>query len=217
MKGLLIKDFKLMKAQKNFFVVFLVICVAMLAATEDAVFAIGFLGFGGALFTLSSISYDEFENGNAFLFSLPITRKKYVGEKYGFGLIMGSCGWLLGVIVTGIFSMAKGKSGLMNELPSMVVLLSVVMIMLALMIPVHLKFGGERGRIVILAVVGVIVVLGFFAGRLQKTLGIDLSGPLSWLSSLDESVLAPAALLASFAILLLSCALSCRIMLKKEF
>ena len=36
---------------------------------------------------MSSISYDEFDNGNAFLFSLPITRKDYVLEKYIFGSV----------------------------------------------------------------------------------------------------------------------------------
>ena len=56
-------------------------------------FAIGFLTFVMSLFSVSSISYDEFDNGNAFLFSLPITRTTYVVEKYCFGLILGLSAW----------------------------------------------------------------------------------------------------------------------------
>ena len=73
MKGLLIKDFKLLKGQKNFFMAITAISIIMIIVSPGTSFPIGFLGFVGALFSLSSISYDEFDNGNAFLFSLPIT------------------------------------------------------------------------------------------------------------------------------------------------
>ena len=64
MRGLLIKDFKLMKGQKNFFIITLVAGVGMAAFMDDASFVIGYMTFLGAMFTLSSISYDEFDNGN---------------------------------------------------------------------------------------------------------------------------------------------------------
>lgn len=48
---------------------------------------------------MSTISYDEFDNGNAFLFSMPITRKSYTVEKYAFGLIFGMVFWLLATVI----------------------------------------------------------------------------------------------------------------------
>ena len=93
MKGLLIKDFRLMKVQKSFFLLIAVIGVWGTLLSEDVTFAIGFLTFVMSLFSVSSISYDEFDNGNAFLFSLPITRTTYVVEKYCFGLILGLSAW----------------------------------------------------------------------------------------------------------------------------
>ena len=100
MKGLLIKDFKLLKGQKNFFMAITAISIIMIIVSPGTSFPIGFLGFVGALFSLSSISYDEFDNGNAFLFSLPITRKDYVLEKYIFGLISGIMSLLLGTVIS---------------------------------------------------------------------------------------------------------------------
>ena len=88
MKGLLIKDFKLLKMQKNFFVVMIIISVGLALFSEDLSFPIGFSTFVFSLFSLSSISYDEFDNGSPFLFSLPITRADYAAEKYAFGLIL---------------------------------------------------------------------------------------------------------------------------------
>ncbi len=58
---------------------------------------IGFATF--PLFTLSTISYDEFDNGNAFLFSLPITRAGYVVEKYCFALILALSAWTISTLL----------------------------------------------------------------------------------------------------------------------
>ncbi len=60
MKGLLIKDFKLLKGQKNFFMAITAISIIMIIVSPGTSFPIGLLGFVGALFSLSSISYHEF-------------------------------------------------------------------------------------------------------------------------------------------------------------
>ena len=73
MKGLLIKDFKLMKMQKNFFIMIVVISFVVSLLTEDVTFMLGFISFITSLFTISTISYDEFDNGNAFSNSAPLT------------------------------------------------------------------------------------------------------------------------------------------------
>lgn len=217
MKGLLIKDFKLMKAQKNFFAVIVIVCFILIAAMEEATFAIGFLGFAGALFTLSSISYDEFDNGNAFLFSLPITRKTYVLEKYCFGLIASSCACLFGVIISILFTVVNNSGEFLEQVLSAIVLFSVVVIMLAIMLPIDLKFGGEKGRIVILAIVGIICVVGILAGRIQNALKADVSSAINRLSAMDERVFLVAAVAIALVLLELSYRISCRIICKKEF
>ena len=84
MKGLLIKDFRLMKVQKNFLTLITVIGVFMALFSENVSYTIGFISFIFSLFSISSISYAELDNGNDFLFSLPFTRKTYTIEKYCF-------------------------------------------------------------------------------------------------------------------------------------
>ena len=70
MKGLLIKDLRLLGGQKTFFGALIVIAAGMTLFTEDTTFAVGFLALVASMFSLSSISYDEMDNGNAFLFCL---------------------------------------------------------------------------------------------------------------------------------------------------
>ena len=88
MKGLLIKDFSLLKNQKNFFILVFVMAgfltIANGAESSPATFVLPYVGFVSSFFVLSTISYDEYDNGNAFLFTLPFERKVYVVEKYVF-------------------------------------------------------------------------------------------------------------------------------------
>ena len=95
MKGLFVKDLKLMMLQKNFLLLILAIVIGMMIFTDDVVFPLGFLSFIVSLFTVSTISYDDFDNRNAFLFTLPITRNNYVIEKYSLGLLFGCIAWIL--------------------------------------------------------------------------------------------------------------------------
>ena len=153
MKGLLIKDFKLLKGQKNFFMTITAISIIMIIVSPGTSFPIGFLGFVGALFSLSSISYDEFDNGNAFLFSLPITRKDYVLEKYIFGLISGIMFLLLGTVIS-LVVIGITKTGSFNEIfLTAGSLFPTILLILSIMLPFILKFGGEKGRIAIIGVI----------------------------------------------------------------
>ena len=66
MKGLLIKDFKLMKNQKNFLFVIFIGATASMLLSGFSSFLMGYFPFICSFFVLSTISYDEFDNGNAF-------------------------------------------------------------------------------------------------------------------------------------------------------
>ena len=174
MKGLLIKDFKLLKGQKNFFMAITAISIIMIIVSPGTSFPIGFLGFVGALFSLSSISYDEFDNGNAFLFSLPITRKDYVLEKYIFGLISGIMFLLLGTVIS-LVAIGITKTGSFNEIfLTAGSLFPTILLILSIMLPFILKFGGEKGRIAIIGVMGFIFVIGLLLIKTTEYLGIDL-------------------------------------------
>ncbi len=48
---------------------------------QPAQIIVGYCTMFGMLFTVNTISYDEFDHGYLFLFTLPVTRKDYVLEK----------------------------------------------------------------------------------------------------------------------------------------
>ena len=217
MKGLLIKDFKLLKGQKNFFMAIVAISLIMIITSPGTSFPIGFLGFVGSLFSLSSISYDEFDNGNAFLFSLPITRKDYVLEKYIFGLISGITSLLLETVIS-LIAIGIAKTGSFNEIfITAGSLFPTILLILSIMLPFILKFGGEKGRVAIIGVMGFIFVIGLLIIKATEFMGIDLYALLKKLPQFEPLVYIILFLLLSVVILGISYLISLTILKKKEF
>ena len=107
MKGLFVKDIELMKQQKQFFILVVVMGVILnLTGSGSVSFATGYFTFVTAIFAITTISYDEFDNGLAFLMTLPVTRKQYVAEKYLLGAGLTAAAWgieaITGVICKGV-------------------------------------------------------------------------------------------------------------------
>ena len=216
MKGLFIKDFKLMKMQRNFFFVIIAISVGMALFSDDSSFVIGFFPFVLSLFTLSTISYDEFDNGNAFLFTLPVSRTDYVVEKYGLALLLGGGAWVLAMIFSAVSGIWKGTAAVLDITMSALMILPALIALQAVMIPFQLKFGGEKGRIALLGALGGLCMLGIAAAKAAQMFGIPIEDMIDRLPIVSMGVMA-AALIAGAAILLLvSMKISIRIMKNKE-
>lgn len=142
MKGLLIKDFLLMKNYKQVMLFMLVIGIFL--GMNDISFAAGYILIFVSILSMSTITYDEANHGLKTLFSLPISKSDYVKEKYLFSLIITGIGFVF-VTILGCFR----KSGFMETL----VILSTALLLLALSLPFQLKEGNEKGRIVLFVVV----------------------------------------------------------------
>lgn len=216
MRALFEKDLRLILIRKSTLVIFLVIGVIFTWSFSSS-FSGAYLTMLGTMLALSTISYDDSDNCMAFLFTLPCTRKQYVLEKYlfvyGFSFLAGLVGLVI-IIATGI---VQGNpvngivlvEALASEIP-------ILVITGGLMIPLQLKFGPEKSRIVLIAIIGIIMISGYLAGKsagLRQMLG-------NMENSLDAC--SPASLLLILLIVLLllsvvSILITSRIMEKKEY
>lgn len=217
MKGLLIKDFRLMKGQKNFFFVIVVISVGMAAFSEDLSFMMSFLPFVLSLFTLSTISYDEFDNGNAFLFTLPVSRAGYTIEKYCLALPLGGGAWVLSVLLAMGDVILRETASLSETVMMAAMMLPPLIVIQAVMIPFQLKFGGEKGRIALIGVFGLLSVIGIAAVKAARMFGIDIEDMLGILSAASMGTIVAALMVIAVILLLISVKISISIMKNKEF
>lgn len=218
MKGLLIKDCRLLMRQKNFFLILVIVGLGTMATSDEPGFFIGYLSFVFPMFVLSTISYDEFDNGNAFLFSLPITRTEYVREKYVFGIVTGMAAWLSAVIVTTVYQLIVLPGFEVSEwILASIAIIGGIVFLLSFMIPIHLKFGGEKGRIAMLGGIGVVFIVGFIAYKTGELLHVDPEQILNQIGSWNTGMLAAGIAVILLALLLASMMISGQIMKKKEF
>lgn len=219
MKGLLIKDFKLMLNQKNFFILIVLILGATACFLDfDYYFLIGYFMFICSLFTISTISYDEFDNGNAFLFTLPFSRSRYVEKKYCFGILAGTCSWFLSFVITTIIQMINSNNFIFSDwMLSTLVMLPIMFVMLAILIPFQLKYGSENGRIAIIIFLGGGFVVCYLLANLLAQSQINFNSLISFINNVDPLIILLIIFAICLAILFVSMKISKQIVLKKEF
>lgn len=171
MKGLLIKDFCLLLQQKKFLMLLLLLSIA-LNFNSDGSFVIGYLTFVCSFFVINSITYDEYENGYRFLFTLPVRRETYVRAKYAFAVLLCAMAWLAGCLISSVFYLAKNQlSSMQAGMGEACILLPLILIFLAVMLPVQFKFGSEKGRIVMAFTFCGCILIGYLLQRFGEQAG----------------------------------------------
>ncbi|MGN0250280.1 MAG: ABC-2 transporter permease [Oliverpabstia sp.] len=218
MKGLLIKDFKLMKNQKQFFLMILFFCIFFIVINGNPAFMISYLMIMCSFFTLSTISYDDFDHGMGYIFTLPVTRKIYVTEKYVFGLLSSAAAAVLSLIVLFAFLVTGYMDISIGELLSEVVgSMVVVLLIMILMIPVQLKFGSEKGRVPMLAVMAGAAAIGFAVIKILNAMNISVTEVMDMVIKNYPTLLAVGLCILLGIASIISFVVSLRIMRKKQF
>ena len=168
---------------------------------------------------ISTISYDTFDNGNAFLFTLPFSRKEYTREKYLFSLFLGMITVIGGILLVVIVTAAKGTLLMRSEEIVMAVLLNIPMLLIfqSMALPFLLKYEAEKGRIALAAMIGGIVFVVIFFFKMFETAGIELIDIVMNQMYLKNITLWASIYIISIVIWFLSLKIAEGIMLKKEF
>ncbi|MFR7592256.1 MAG: ABC-2 transporter permease [Longibaculum sp.] len=218
MKGLLIKDFQILKNQMNFLIALVAMAIIFfMTDIMDQTFIISYVSFFSVVLVMSSVSYDEFNNGLSYLMTLPTTKKDYVREKYLFGFLLSGMTWSLTTVLLTIFNLVKDAPfDLYEWMLSCVMILMIVEFMLACILPIQLKFGQNKGNIAMIIVVGGSFVIGYGVITIAKWLHIDLNSFITIIYKLGMFncmlILAVIVLIALF----ISYSISYKIMKNKE-
>ena len=218
MKGLIIKDLCLLKNQLNFFYIICIVGIMMAFTNMNLLFIMNYITIIFTMFTLTTISYDELDNGRAFLFTLPITRKGYVIEKYMLGILIAAVAWMVSGGIVLVFTVLRHPgTDITESVISMIFYLIIAIVFLDFTLPVQLKFGVDKSRIAIIGVVGAVFLVVFAVVKLLGMMGIDL---VLMIDSLPSAGLAGVALFAGIGCILLtvvSYLASLKIIEKKQY
>lgn len=214
MKGLLIKDFMILKSEKSYFAIGIIIIVGMMFFVDEFVFPIGFSMFFFSIFAMNTIGFDTLDNGTAFLMTLPVSRSDYAKEKYVLGLILSGTALVLAGSVALIAARYKGTYTVEEILFIVLTFVPATVLLQAVAIPIQIKFGREKGAIAILAVIAVFFMSVKIVGIIVRP---DVDGIIASLAKMNTGVLFALIYIAAGVLMLISYTISKRIMQKKEF
>jgi ABC-2 type transport system permease protein len=214
MAGLFEKDIRLFLQRRQALVLFLALAV-VLGFTQEGTFILGYLPFLCVTLTISTISYDEMDNGYTFLMTLPIDSKTYVKEKYLFCMSGTLLSWIFASILYIVSNLSRGKTFVPDtEIPLISIFLLIMILFMAIMIPLQLKFGAEKSRIVIFVIFGILAILVFL---FVKVVGTGVTSKMT--SAIDrvfDSYFMIGMLVLAIVSAIISFLFSCKIMKNKE-
>ena len=202
MKGLLIKDFRLLKGQV-YFLLIVTVCVIVFMINGSEAFGVAYVCSMVALLSLTTVSYDEYENGSAFLFTLPIL----------IGLIVSMIMWYItAVIKTGNIAWDDWMSCCIGGVTA-------GLMMVAVALPAQLKFGPERGRIALVTIVLLAVALGILMQEFTKGTKFAQSAKriLNQIDKLGTKGILGVIVIIWVIVGVISMIISMRVMEKREF
>ncbi len=221
MSGLIEKDIRLLLQRKSILIMYVFIACFMSFYT-DSTFIVSYFCMIGTMLAISTISYDEFDNGYPFLMTLPISRATYAVEKYA---LTAACCLLCWVGSVGLQAAIMGLRKIpfdLSEMLSLYILFFLAFLIVAsVMLPVELKFGVEKARIFMFVIFGIVMILTVTAGKLmtfaKEKLSVNFDGIIETLNTLPKAAVVLMFLAAAAVCLAISLTVSIGIMKKKEY
>lgn len=211
MIGLVKKDLLVIKSNLKIILAVLV-ALLLLISQEGGSSAIFILPIIGVMMFISTFSYDEFNNWNSYVVTLPNGRRNAIIAKYIATIIIIVILSLVSIITTTGFNYIM--NGTINMTETTTALLGTILstsILVALLYPIMIQYGALNGRIIIFIVV---IGIGVIGAILSKY--VDVNNLINQINSLESygSILVP---IISIILLGISYFISEKLFQKKEF
>lgn len=194
MKGLFLKDWYYLRRILPFLLIAYVLLAGMtLAGSQDVGFIITFFMVFSGFYVISTFSWDQMDNNETFLFSLPVSRSEYVWEKYllSLGLCLGSG------FISVLIALAAGMIHQNLDFEEIFVFfgigLMVCVVFISIFYPLVLKLGSVRARyaLIIICLIPMLFAYGSEA-------------PMDWIFNLNLSAAMAAVLCTVIGLVLLA-------------
>ena len=176
MKGLLLKDFYTLVGQMKLFLLMIAIFTLVPNFSMS-----GFAIVYAAMLPITALAYDERSKWSQLAAMMPYSPTELVVSKYILGYATVAAAFALALIAQVAMSFAKGQSISGMDLLILFITANAALLIQAANLPLMFCFGVEKGRMLLLVVIAVIVMVGMGAGTFLLTLlGDAPSGLLRW-------------------------------------
>ena len=167
--------------RKNVLLILMLLSV-FIAYTQEGTFIVSYLPAVAIIMMIGTMSYDELDNGYQFLLTLPVNTKMYVIEKYIFCVAGAFMSWILAVVLYFFVGVLHGnKINIVSDIPMLFQFFIAMAVLVFIVLPMQIKFGVEKSRVVILIVCGAII-----AGAIGISKVIDIAGIINKIRWCDQ-------------------------------
>lgn len=161
MKGLLLKDFYLLKKYCWAFLIFVVLFAAGSITTDIPLFVFYPCLLTGVL-PMTLQSYDEREKWTVYSGTLPYTKAQLVSAKYIMGLLLSTFALVLAMIAQIVKMMRNGSFSAEGFLTILIVEIGVGLFPSSILLPFVFRLGAEKARLAYYCLIGVICGMSVF-------------------------------------------------------
>ncbi|MEG2928871.1 MAG: ABC-2 transporter permease [Oscillospiraceae bacterium] len=208
MKGLLLKDILTLKSTLKTYAI-LIVFYAFLGIVTHNNFMAGFMAVFLSMIPITALSYDERANFSRYALTMPLSKAHLVLSKYLLGLVLSFFG---GMLIFVCITFGGEDMTFVTRLFTTIAYIMMGLIFQALLLPIMFKFGSEKGRLYMLAVLFIPTLL------IALLAALPIGKPVSaFIESLDATVLVLGVIVLALALYVGSVLISIKIMNKKEF
>lgn len=197
MKGLLLKDLLSLKKQGKFLGLLFVFYLVMALNSDNPYLFLSIVSIMTVMLTMTSMAYDERSHWERYALTMPLARNTIVFSKYILALIL-----VIGAdFLSFLLLMLMKKTDFIESILYTFAMMGASLIFISLILPILFRYGVEKGRLLMMAILftpTIIIVLGSRMGLTLPELpqvkplfvGILLSGAILMivLSSLAISI-----------------------------
>lgn len=206
--ALVLKDLMTIQRQLKMQAFFLLFILFIAIFMQQGPMLFAFITFISAIQAITALTYDELCNWDKFANTLPITKGDIVLSKYLLGIALMLIGLTIALPFAFLINQFADNGDTIDFFIVFSLIVTAAFCMLALLLPIYIKFGSVKGRMVLIAAC---FVPGFLIGLLEDHVAKFL--PIL-LELKNLSYFAP---IAGLIILWLSSLISTAIYEKKDF
>ncbi len=160
MGGLILKDLYGLKQQLKIYIIIAVVWLLIAVTTRDMSFFSGLVMMFTFLVPITSLAYDEKSRFDAYVLTMPVKRSDIVLSKYLLSLICGAVCALAGFFVNVICMNDIFETAVVT-----LILLCVGIFFSSIVLPLLFRFGVEKGRTIMMAVLLLPVILALLFSK----------------------------------------------------
>ncbi len=172
MKGLLLKDWYMMKKYCRSYLFLAIIFLAVSTYNNTYLFFVFYPCMFCSMLPVTLLAYDERCHWLQYCGTLPYTKAQIVSSKYILGLIIQVVLIIMTAILQGVKMVYDGNFNASDYAVLLMMLFFVASVSSSICLPFNFKFGVEKGRIAYYVMIATVSALSILSANIYK---LDLS------------------------------------------